>query len=43
MENGGVKSKCKLKKKCKIKVKGFNTVIEELKQRISAKTLELKD
>ena len=34
--------KCELKKKHKIKTKGFNTIIEELKQRIPAKTLELK-
>ena len=34
--------KCELKKKYKIKAKGFNTVIEELKQRISAKTSKLK-
>ena len=32
----------KKKKKKKIKAKGFKTVIEELKQRISAKTLKLK-
>ena len=34
--------KCRLKKKHKIKAEGFNTVIEELKQRVSAKTLKLK-
>ena len=34
--------KCELKKKYKIKTKGFNNVIEELKQCISAKTLKLK-
>ena len=31
-----------MKNKNKIRAKGFNTVIEELKQRISAKTLKLK-
>ena len=36
------KLKCCLKKKYKIKAEGFNTVIEELKQHISAKTLKLK-
>ena len=30
------------KKKYKIKAKGFNTIMEELKQHISAKTLKLK-
>ena len=34
--------KSKLKKKYKIKAKGFNTVKEELKQDVSAKTLNLK-
>ena len=34
--------KCELKNKYKIKAKGFNTVIEELQQRISAKALKLK-
>ena len=34
--------KCELKKEYKIKAKAFNTVIEERKQRISAKTLKLK-
>ena len=41
-KNGSAKLKCELKNKYKIKVKGFNTVIEELKQRISDKTLKLK-
>ena len=41
-KNGSIKLKCELKKKYKIKAKGFSTVIEELKQRISAKTLKLK-
>ena len=41
-KNGSAKLKCELKNKCKIKPKGFNTVIEELKQRISAKILKLK-
>ena len=41
-KNGSTKLKCELKNKNKIKVKVFNTVIEELKQRISAKTLKLK-
>ena len=40
-ENGSTKLKCCLKKKYKIKAEAF-TVIEELKQRISAKTLKLK-
>ena len=35
---GSAKGKCELKKKYKIKAKGFNPVIEELKQHISAKT-----
>ena len=35
---GSAKWKCELKKKYKIKAKGFNPVIEELKQHISAKT-----
>ena len=34
--------KCQPKNKYKIKSKGFNTAIEELQQRISAKTLKLK-
>ena len=38
-ENGSTKLKYELKKKYKIKAKGFNAVIEELKQCISAKTL----
>ena len=42
LKNGRSKLKCELKKKYKIKAKGFNTVIEELKQRMSAKTLKLK-
>ena len=41
-KNGSTKLKCELTNKNKIKVKVFNTVIEELKQRISAKTLKLK-
>ena len=41
-KNGSVKLKCELKKKYKIKPKGFNTVTEELKQCISTKTLKLK-
>ena len=41
-KNGSVKFKCELKKKYKIKPKGFNTVTEELKQCISTKTLKLK-
>ena len=41
-KNGSTKLKCELKKKYKIKVKGFNTVIEKLKQRISANALKLK-
>ena len=41
-KNGSTKLKCELKKKYKIKAKGFNTVIDELKYRISAKTLKLK-
>ena len=40
-KNGSTKLKCELKKK-KFKAKGFKTVIEEFKQRISAKTLKLK-
>ena len=40
LKNGSSKLKCELKKKYKIKAKGFN--IEELKQRMSAKTLKLK-
>ena len=39
---GSAKLKCELKKKFRIKGKGFSTVIEERKQRISAKTLKLK-
>ena len=42
MEKGGAKLKCELKKKYMIKAKGFNTVIEEIKQCISTKTLKLK-
>ena len=38
-KNGSAKLKCELKKKYKIKAKSFNTAIEELKQRIYAKTL----
>ena len=41
-KNDSAKLKCQPKKKYKIKTKGFNTVIEELKQRISAQTLKLK-
>ena len=41
-KNCCTKLKYKLKKKYKIKAKGFNTVLEELKQRISAKTSKLK-
>ena len=41
-KNGSTKLKCELKKKYKIKTKGFNTVIEEIKQRISANALKLK-
>ena len=41
-KNGSTKLKCKLKKKYKIKAKGLNTVVEELKQRISAETLKSK-
>ena len=41
-KNGSIRLKCELKKKYKIKAKGFKTVIEELKQHISAKTLKLK-
>ena len=41
-KNCCTKLKCKLKKKYKIKAKGLNTVLEELKQRISAKTSKLK-
>ena len=41
-KNGSTKLRCELKKKKKIKAKGFNTVIEELKQHISGKTLKLK-
>ena len=41
-KNGSTKLKCELTNKNKIKVKVFNTVIEELKQGISAKTLKLK-
>ena len=37
-KDGSTKLKCELKKKYKIKAKGFNTVIEELKQRTSAVT-----
>ena len=42
MEKWQCQAECELKKKHKMKAKGFNTVIEELKQRISAKTLKLK-
>ena len=38
-KNGGAKLKFELKKKYKIKAKSFKAVIEELKQRISAKKL----
>ena len=38
-KNGGAKFKFELKKKYKIKAKSFKAVIEELKQRISAKKL----
>ena len=41
-KNYSIKLKCELKKKYKIKAKGFNTVTEERKQRISAKALKLK-
>ena len=41
-KNGIAKLKCELNRKYKIKAKGFNSVIEELKQRISAKALKLK-
>ena len=34
--------KCELKKKYKINAKSFDTVIEELQQRISPKILKLK-
>ena len=40
-KNGTAKLKCELKKKYKIKAECFNTVIDELKQRISKK-LKLK-
>ena len=38
-KNGGAELKFELKKKYKIKAKSFKAVIEELKQRISAKKL----
>ena len=41
-KNGSAKLKCELKKKHKLKAKVFNSVIEERKQRISAKTLKFK-
>ena len=41
-KNGSTKLKCGQKKKYKIKAEGLNTVIEELKKHISAKTLKLK-
>ena len=41
-KNDSAKLKCELKKKYKIKAKGFNTAIEDLKQHISAKALKLK-
>ena len=41
-KNGSTKLKCEMKKKYKIKAKGFNTVIEGLKQCISGKALKLK-
>ena len=41
-KNCSTKLNYELKKKYKIKAKDFNSAIEELKQRISAKTLKLK-
>ena len=41
-KNGSTNLKCEVETKYKIKVKGLNTAIEELKDRISAKTLKLK-
>ena len=41
-KNCSTKLNYELKKEYKIKAKDFNSAIEELKQRISAKTLKLK-
>ena len=41
-KNGSAKLNCELKNKYKIRAKGFNTVIEELEQRISTWTIKLK-